>query len=255
MRVLIVEDEQSARDFLVRLIQNFDSNIHIIGLVDSVEAAVDWFTVNQHPDFSFFDIQLADGLSFEIFDRVEVKCPVIFTTAYEEYAIRAFKVNSIDYLLKPIDPRQLAKAIEKFQKLKGESNFESQNDLSHKISKIMDLIGNKHKERFVVSVGNHLRIVNTSDITAFYSLEKSTFLVDKLGKHYAIDYSLDKLEELVSPTQFFRIDRRYLISRNYIADIVSYSSSRLKVKLLNLTDDDMLVSRKRVAQFRRWLEE
>ncbi len=254
MKVLIVEDEASARDFLVRQIQKANTLVEIVAMVDSVQSAVEWFTAYPHPDIAFFDIQLSDGLSFEIFEKVEVLCPVIFTTAYEEYAIKAFKVNSIDYLLKPIDVKELAKALDKYKSIWGTAKVEQQNELTLKVSKIVDLLARKHKERFLVNVGIHLRTLDVVDICCFFSLEKSTFIVDTNGKHYAVEYSLDRLENLVNPNIFFRVDRKYLVNRNFIYDIVAYSSNRLKIKLRGYSDEDVVVSRKRVADFKKWLE-
>lgn len=255
MKVLIVEDEPSAADFLQHLIQKVDRSIEVLAIVDSIQSSTDWFRANPNPDLAFMDIQLSDGLSFEIFERVEVRCPVIFTTAYEEYAIRAFRVNSIDYLLKPIDPKQLAQSLEKFRNLSESSRSSYPNDLATKLAGMVDEITRKHKSRFLVSVGPHLRTVNSSDIECFYSMEKSTFMVERNGKHYDVEYSLDQLEKIINPLQFFRVNRKYLVNRDFVVEIVVYSVSRLKLKLTNYAPDDLLVSQKRVSEFKKWLEE
>ena len=255
MKVLIVEDEPSAADFLQHLIQKVDRSIEVLAHVDSVQTATDWFKSNPHPDLAFMDIQLSDGLSFEIFEKVDIRCPVIFTTAYEEYAIRAFRVNSIDYLLKPIDPKQLAHSLEKYRNLSESKISSYPNDLAAKLAGMVDEITRKHKSRFLVSVGPHLRTINTFDIECFYSMEKSTFMVERNGKHYDIEYSLDQLEKLIDPLQFFRVNRKFLVNRDYVADIVIYSISRLKLKLTNYAPDDLLVSQKRVSEFKKWLED
>jgi DNA-binding LytR/AlgR family response regulator len=253
MRVLIVEDERSATDFLVRLVKRYDESIEIVQTLPSISLAVEWFGSNQQPDLAFMDIQLADGLSFDIFEQVQVTCPVIFTTAYQEYAIRAFRVNSIDYLLKPIDPEHLARAIEKYKHITLDTGTPHP-DFTSRVLKVMDMITPKGKSRFLVKIGVHLRSVSTADISCFQSMERSTFLVDRNGKCFDMDASLDQLQEQVNPTAFFRINRNYLVNRDFITDVIIFSGSRFKLKVAGLVSDDLLVSRKRAADFRAWLE-
>lgn len=206
------------------------------------------------PDLIFLDVQLSDGLSFEIFNHISITCPVIFTTAYEEYAIKAFKVNSIDYLLKPIGIDDLKNAINKFTSFNYNFINTYNQTLRYKVDQVMKLLTNNYKSRFVVNVGMHIRSVEVEKINLFYSLEKSTFLIDNTGKSYDIDYSLEQIEKLTDPKQFFRISRKYIANINAIADIISYTSSRLKLKIACSDDDDILVSRSKLAEFRRWLE-
>jgi DNA-binding LytR/AlgR family response regulator len=206
------------------------------------------------PDLIFLDVQLSDGLSFEIFNHISITCPVIFTTAYEEYAIKAFKVNSIDYLLKPIGIDDLKNAINKFTSFNYNFINTYNQTLRYKVDQVMKLLTNNYKSRFVVNVGMHIRSVEVEKINLFYSLEKSTFLLDNTGKSYDIDYSLEQIEKLTDPKQFFRISRKYIANINAIADIISYTSSRLKLKIACSDDDDILVSRSKLAEFRRWLE-
>jgi len=206
------------------------------------------------PDLIFLDVQLSDGLSFEIFNHISITCPVIFTTAYEEYAIKAFKVNSIDYLLKPIGIDDLKNAINKFTSFNYNFINTYNQTLRFKVDQVMKLLTNNYKSRFVVNVGMHIRSVEVEKINLFYSLEKSTFLIDNTGKSYDIDYSLEQIEKLTDPKQFFRISRKYIANINAIADIISYTSSRLKLKIACSDDDDILVSRSKLAEFRRWLE-
>jgi DNA-binding LytR/AlgR family response regulator len=249
MNCLIVEDEQAAAERLVGLIKKFDQSINITGIVQSVKNAVGWLNSNKAPDLIFMDIQLADGLSFEIFEQTIVKTPVIFTTAYDEYALKAFKLNSIDYLLKPIDPGELKNAINKFKENNPPKEIQAQvfDSIIHSLTK-------KYKNKFVMLAGEHIKVFTTEDIQCFYSMEKSTFLQNHSGRDYAINYSLDQLEDLLDPAQFFRINRKFIVSFSAISDIISYSSSRLKVKLNSYESDDLIVSREKVQDFKKWLE-
>jgi DNA-binding LytR/AlgR family response regulator len=253
-KALIIEDEKPAAEHLQRLINHVDIKIDIIRIISSVDEALHWFDNNPLPDLIFLDVQLSDGLSFEIFSHINIACPVIFTTAYEEYAIKAFKVNSIDYLLKPIGIDDLEKAINKFISSNYNFKYTYNQTLKHKIDQVMNLLTNSYKSRFVVNAGMHIRSVEVEKINLFYSLEKSTFLLDNSGKSYDIDYSLEQIENLTDPKQFFRISRKYITNINAIADIISYSSSRLKLKVACSDDDDILVSRSKLAEFRKWLE-
>jgi len=252
-KVLIIEDEKPAADWLKQLIRKHDPQISVLAILDSVNGAVDWFQQNQVPDLVFMDIQLADGLSFEIFERVKVQCPVIFTTAYEEYAIKAFKVNSLDYLLKPIAYNELEAAFQKF----GERVQSLQTapivtiDL---LEKVKEMLRKQYKTRFVIKVGEHLKSITVEDILFFYSLEKATFLCTVDFKTYLVDYSLDRISEMVDERRFFRINRKYIISNQSIADIIFYSNSRLKIKLKKKDEVSIIVSRDKVAAFKEWLD-
>ena len=249
MNCLIVEDEQIAAERLVGLIKKYDQSANITGIVQSVKNAVKWLNSNQAPDLIFMDIQLADGLSFEIFEQTIVKTPVIFTTAYDEYALKAFKVNSIDYLLKPIDQNELNNAINKFKENNSPKEIPAQ-----VFDSIMHSLTKKYKNKFVMIVGEHIKVFTTEDIQCFYSMEKYTFLQNNSGRDYAINYSLDQLEDLLDPAQFFRINRKFIVSFSAISDIISYSNSRLKVKLNSNESDDLIVSREKVQDFKKWLE-
>jgi DNA-binding LytR/AlgR family response regulator len=193
-------------------------------------------------------------LSFEIFNHINITCPVIFTTAYEEYAIKAFKVNSVDYLLKPIGLDDLKYAIDQFTSINQVLRDTYSQTLKYKVDQVMNMLTNNYKSRFVVKVGMHIRSVEIEKINLFLSLEKSTFLLDNTGKTYDIDYSLDQIEKLIDPKQFFRISRKHIVNINAIADIISYSASRLKLKIVHSKDDDILVSRSNLAEFRKWLD-
>jgi len=253
IKALIIEDEKLAAEHLITTINRIDSDIEIIEVIDSIEDAVQWFKANQQPDFIFLDIQLSDGLSFEIFNFVDIHCPIIFTTAYEEYAIKAFKVNSVDYLLKPIRIEELSFAIQKFKALPRISNSQVDHIFKFKIDQMMKMMTNCFKTRFIVSAGIHLRSVETDKINCFYSLGKGTFMLDENGKSYDVDYSLEQLEKLLDPQLFFRISRQYIVNIKAIKDIIVYSGRRFKLKIINSSDDDILVSRNRINEFKEWL--
>lgn len=251
MKVLIIEDEKLAADHLSSLIHRYDAAIEIIDRLNSIEKSVAWFSDHPQPDLAFFDIQLADGISFEIFEQVDISCPVIFTTAFNEYALKAFKVNSIDYLLKPIDFDELKGALDKYhrnhdQKTNSGYQFIAEN--------VLNMLTDKYKQRFVIKVGEHIRSIPITNILYFYSLEKATFLTTADNHNYVIDYSLDQIEQLVDPSKFFKINRKYIISMEAVQDIIAYSNSRLKIELVHTNDMDAIVARERVVNFKRWLD-
>ena len=249
MNCLIVEDEKVAAERLSGLIKKCDPSIDITEVVQTVKNAVQWLNTHQAPDLIFMDIQLADGLSFEIFEQTIVKTPVIFTTAFDEYALKAFKVNSIDYLLKPVDLNELKNAIDKFKEKNLPEEIPAQ-----VFDNIMYSLTKKYKNKFVIKVGEHIKVFTTEDVQCFYSIVKNTFLQNNSGRDYAINYSLDQLEDLLDPSRFFRINRKFIVSSPAISDIVSYSNSRLLVKLKSNYSDDLIVSREKVQDFKKWLE-
>jgi DNA-binding LytR/AlgR family response regulator len=216
-----------------------------------VKKSVQWFNVNLKPDLVFMDIQLADGLSFEIFEQAIVDCPIIFTTAFNEYALKAFKVNSIDYLLKPIDFDELNVAIDKYKEVQGVV-VQSQYQLV--MDNVLNMLSDNYKQRFVIKVGEHIKSIAVEDILYFYSMEKATFLHTANDHNYVIDYSVDQLENLLDPKKFFRINRKYLIGMGSIDDIISYSNSRLKIELKHSSDMDAIVAREKVNKFKKWLD-
>ncbi|HBH49775.1 MAG TPA: DNA-binding response regulator [Bacteroidales bacterium] len=250
MKCLIIEDEKIAAQRLKELLLEYDSETEIVEVIQSVRKSVEFFNKGtQSIDLIFMDIQLSDGLSFEIFEQSMVSSPIIFTTAYDEYALRAFKVNSIDYLLKPIDFGELSQAINKFK----ESNSTQQ--YSAKVfDTVLKTLTNNYKEKFVVKVGEHIKVFHTDEVQCFFSLQKATFLQTPAGRDYAINYSLDQVEELLDPKRFFRINRKYIVAFSSIKDIISYSNSRLLLKLNCNANDDLIISRERVSLFKEWLE-
>ncbi|NJK94288.1 MAG: response regulator transcription factor [Bacteroidetes bacterium] len=253
MKYLVIEDEQLAAERLITLVNELVPEAILVGKADSVKSAVRWLQSHTAPDLIFMDIQLADGLSFKIFELCKVEAPVIFTTAYNEYAIRAFKVNSVDYLLKPIDINDLKESIDKYFRLFQKPEDRVTLDDST-MQKILKMFSNPFKARFVIKVGEHLRHIGIEDVAFFHAMEKETFLTTIAGKSYGLEYSLDQLEELTDPKIFFRINRKFLISLKAIKDIISYSGSRLKIKVGEKEYEDMIVSREKVSDFKNWLE-
>ncbi len=252
MKILIVEDEPLAAAQLAANIAVLKPGAQILAVCDTVKSTVNWLKNNPAPDLSFFDIQLGDGLSFEIFDQFNFNSPVIFTTAFNQYAIQAFKVNSIDYLLKPIDKHELENALIKFENLNNSKNTAFSPRILEEI--VSSLKRKSFKDRFLVKVGTHLRVVETPDILYFYSLQKGTYLKLNDGKDYVLDQSLEQIELLVDPMAFFRINRKYLVALKSISDVITYSNSRLKLKVQHPIDDEFLVAREKVKDFIEWLE-
>jgi DNA-binding LytR/AlgR family response regulator len=249
MQVLVVEDEKLATVRLIEMIEALELSAKIVKTLDSIKAVTKWLNANSHPDLIFMDIQLADGLCFEIFEKVEIHVPVIFTTAYNEYALRAFKVNSIDYLLKPIDKEELRQALTKYQKLRVPAAFQPQ-----VLKQVMEMIQNPYKSRFVIRIGEHIKSIGSDEVSCFYSSNKSSFLRTSTGRDFAIDCSLDQLEIELDPRKFFRINRKFVVALPHIKDIVAYSGIRLKLHVVGCEKDEILVSREKVADFKKWLE-
>jgi len=252
MKVLIVEDENMAAKRLEKLLLEADPSIEILAKLDSVKRATAWVSENT-ADLLFFDIQLADGLSFEILEQLEIKTPIIFTTAFDEYAIKAFKVNSIDYLLKPIDPKELAQALRKYRERFSSQEQTPAIDIST-LAAAMNQLTKRYKERFVVKVGEQIKTVEVTGIRYLFSQEKSTFINDIHNKRHIIDFTIEQAQELLDPEAFFRINRKYLISMQAIKNIVSYSNSRLRIILHDSEEMDAIVSRERVQEFKKWLD-
>lgn len=250
MNVIIIEDERPSARRLQRMLSEL--NIEAETMLHSVEESIAWFQENEHPDLIFLDIQLSDGLSFEIFDAIDVKSAIIFTTAYDEYALQAFKLNSIDYLLKPIDEDDLSHAINQY----NENATKNQN-LSIDFNDIKKLLINpierEYKKRFSVKVGQHLKLINIDEIECFYSENKGTYLHTSEGRNYLIDSTLEQLEDQLEPQTFYRINRKFFVNINAIKDMVSYTNSRLQIKLNSFDELDVIVARERVKPFKEWL--
>ena len=251
MKVLIIEDEPQAAQRLENLLCSIDSAISLLGNLDSVKKSVSWLKSNAKPDLIFMDIQLADGLSFEIFEQVEVDAPIIFTTAFDEYALKAFKVNSIDYILKPFDKEELQQALQKYNRMTSASK---PSVMMESIGYAMQMLTKKYKQRFVLKVGEHLKSVEVNEIFFFFSLEKTTFCQTKDGRKHILDFTLDQLDGLLDPARFFRINRKYIVAVDAIQDMVSYTNSRLRLVLKTSDDKDVIVARERVQEFKEWLD-
>ena len=226
--------------------------VEVLDCIDSVSKSVEWIKGHPSPDLIFMDIQLADGTSFQIFEQCAVKSPVIFTTAYDEYALRAFKVNSIDYILKPVDEEELKSALKKYRGLvSGETPVTV---ALESIEQAIQMLTKKYKTRFVIKIGEHLKAVEVIEILFFQSIEKATYCQTKDRRRNILDFTLDELEEILDPGQFFRINRKYIVSAAAILDIVSYSNSRLRLNLKDSEDKEIIVARERVQEFREWLD-
>lgn len=250
MTTIIIEDEKPAARLLQRKLQKLDVEVGV--LLHSVEEALEWFTINEHPDLIFLDIQLSDGLSFEIFEKVEIKSAVIFTTAYDEYALRAFKLNSIDYLLKPIDEDDLVVAVSKFK-----SRLPKQETLQLDFEQIKKMLSNpfdkNFKKRFTVKIGQHLKVILVEEIECFFSENKGTYIHTFDNRNFLIETTLELLEQDLDPSEFFRVSRKFIIPLKAIKEIVVHSNSRLKVILPSYKDEEVIVSREKVADFKNWI--
>ena len=251
MNIIIIEDEKPSARRLQRMLANLDMQIEI--MLHSVEESIEWFENNEHPDLIFLDIQLSDGLSFEIFETVDIKSSVIFTTAYDEYALQAFKLNSIDYLLKPIDDEDLVKAVSKYKE-----RIPKKQSVSLDFEDIKKLLVNpierEYKKRFSVKVGQHLKLINIDEVECFYSENKGTYAFTNEGRNYLLDGTLEQIESDLEPKKFFRVSRKFFVNIDAIKDMVSYTNSRIQIKLNTFNEQDIIVARERVKEFKDWLE-
>jgi len=254
MTTIIIEDEKPAARLLQRKLEKLKIEVGV--MLHSVEESIEWFSKNGHPDLIFLDIQLSDGLSFEIFEKVEIKSAVIFTTAYDEYALRAFKLNSIDYLLKPIDEDDLEIAVAKFKSLLSKQQIQPQS-LGIDFEQIKKMLTNpfekNYKKRFTVKIGQHLKVISIDEIECFFSENKGTYIHTFNNRDYLIECTLELLEQELDPGDFFRISRKFIIPLKAIKEIVLYSNSRLKVILPSFKEEEVVVSREKVFDFRTWI--
>ena len=251
MKVLIIEDEKPAARRLQQLLLQQRPQAGILAHLESVEHAVQWLQENPRPDLLFLDIQLADGLSFDIFREVEVPSPVIFTTAYDQYTLKAFKLNSIDYLLKPIDPEELQQALNKFDRFYGKAPLLDPRTLE---SLIHSFQAPAYKERFIVKIGQQITYIQVEDVRYFYSEDGLLFAQMQDKKRHALDYTLDQLESLLDPRFFFRLNRKAIVHINAIQKVSPYFNSRMIVELRPQPGFDAVVSRDRVSDFKNWLD-
>lgn len=250
MHALIVEDERLSADRLKKQIQKVSAEIEIMGIMDSVASALDWFRDNSPPDLVFLDIQLNDGTGFDLLNQVDLTFPVIFTTAYDNYAIKAFKFNGVDYLLKPVDEQELRNSIQKVRQnasLDGSTPAED-------YGKLNKIITGDFKKRFLIKIGDQFQSIAVGEIAFFEYSEGMCYTFTREGKRLPLDYTMDQLESLLNPLEFFRINRQLLISLGSIKEIHSYFNSRLLLKLSPQLDHEVIVSRDRVNDFKCWMD-
>ena len=257
MKYLIIEDEPLAQEELVRMLKALDSNFILLASIDSVKETINWFNNNEQPDIVFMDIHLSDNICFDIFNKIEVTAPVIFTTAYDQYAIEAFKTNGIAYLLKPIEEDELVNALKKFRTLTNtsielssiHSHIQQLSSLNSQLSVI-----NSYKERVLAKVGDNYQHVAMQDVAYFYSEDHYTFVATKDKQRYIINYTLDTLVEQLNPQQFFRISRQFILNINSINTISKHFNGRLKITVNPSFSEEIYVSRNRVQPFLAWLD-
>lgn len=254
MKALLIEDEYPAAERLVKLIQKADPSIEIVGVLESISAAKTWFASHPEPDLIFSDIQLSDGLSFVIFDDIPIRSPIIFTTSYDEYAIKAFKVKSIDYLLKPIKPQELSMAIEKYKQMRGA--FSGQ-EYALRLQSLIDALpatGRKYKTRFLVQQNDQLLPISEAEIAYFFTANEMVCLVCHDNRQFLVDYTLEELEKLLNPAHFFRLNRQYIGALPAVKKIHTYFNGKLKLELCPEPVQEILVSREKAGVFKAWLE-
>ena len=258
MKVLIIEDEELAVKKLRKTLQSVDDTAEVVGVADSIRSSVNWLENNPAPDLILMDIELADGQSFEIFDKTDVKSTVIFTTSYDEYALKAFKVNSIDYLLKPVQKEDLEAAIEKYRNLKkvygGSDNSSAPMNVDSLVKELQQKLQPKeYRKRFLVKHAQKLVSVEVEEIAYFYSDGRLNFFKTHDNKKYVVDYTMDELEEMLDPNQYFRISRSFYVSVNCIDQIHDYFGNRLLLNLKPAVDKESIVSREKVTDFKKWM--
>ncbi|PRY14320.1 LytTR family two component transcriptional regulator [Pontibacter ummariensis] len=256
MNIFIVEDEAIAVERIQEMVRKVAPEANISGLADSIEESVQYLKEQPMPDLILMDIELVDGQSFEIFREVEITCPVIFTTAYDEFALQAFKVHSVDYLLKPIQLEDLQQSVDKFRQLKqvyGQKQALQVDELLLELRKSVAPASNLYREHFLVRQGQHLISISVEDIAYFYSEERITFLKTREGRSLALDYPLEEVEKQLDPKRFFRASRKYLIERRSIRQVYVHFNGKYKAELQPATKDELLVSRDRGPEFKKWL--
>ncbi|MFV0346429.1 MAG: LytR/AlgR family response regulator transcription factor [Bacteroidales bacterium] len=247
MKILIVEDETLAYENLVGIISEIDPSVEIIGNTESISQTVNWLNNNTMPDLILMDIHLSDGSAFDIFDCINVETPIIFTTAYDEYAINAFKVNSIDYILKPIKPEELKQAFDKFKKW-------TQTDISQHINNISQLASSpSHKDRLLIPVRDKLIPIVLSKVSFFYTTNKNTIVMMKDGNSHPYSKTLEQIYTSLNPTDFFRANKQFIVARNSVQEITVWFDNRLLVSLNTETPERLYVSKNRAVEFKNWM--
>ena len=258
MKILIVEDEDLAVKKLKKTLQSVDETASVVGEADSIKTTVNWLQNNPAPDLILMDIELADGQSFEIFNHVQVKSPVIFITSYDEYALKAFKVNSIDYLLKPVQKEELQAAMDKYRKLKETYTVQEQATENVSLDRLVKELKEKlqpkeYRKRFLVKLGQRLVSIEVEDIAYFFSDGRLNFFMTNDNKKFVVDYTMDELDDMIDPQQYFRISRSFYVSAGCIDKIDDYFGNRLILGLRPALDKEALVSREKVSDFKKWM--
>jgi two-component system, LytTR family, response regulator LytT len=254
MKILIVEDEELAVKKLQKTLLSIDKMVEVVGVTDSIQSTVDYLNSNPSPDLILMDIELADGQSFEIFNLVNVKGPVIFITSYDEYALKAFKVNSVDYLLKPVQKEELEAALNKYKMLKGSDTTSGSSDLNTLIKELQNKLQPKeYRKRFLVKQAQKLVSVEVDDIAYFYSDGRLNFFKTNDNRKFVVDYTMDELSEMLDPDKYFRISRSFYVSIDCIDQIHDYFGNRLLLHLKPAVDKEALVSREKVMDFKKWM--
>ena len=254
MKILIIEDEDFAVKTIEKILLAYDPNIEVLDVIDSVEDAVEWFSSNPNPDLVLLDIHLADGLSFEIFDRVVVSSPIIFTTAYDQYAIEAFKTKSVDYLLKPVKYEEFERAMNKFQEIFVDSRSSFSSTHLIEAAEIIRAQKKIFKSRFLVKAGNLIKSVSIEDVGYFLFEDRLTLLVTHANRKYPVKHTLDELETLLDPIRFFRANRQFIVAIDSIDKIHPYFKGRLKLELTPLQEHDLVISSEKTRGFKDWLD-
>jgi len=253
MRILIVEDEELAVKKLQKTLLAIDRMVEIVGVTDSIKSTVDYIRSNPPPDLILMDIELADGQSFEVFNMVPVKGPVIFITSYDEYALKAFKVNSVDYLLKPVQKEELEAALNKYKELNS-AGTKDNSDISNLIKELQNKLQPKeYRKRFLVKQAQKLVSIEVDDIAYFYSDGRLNFFKTRDNRKFVVDYTMDELSDMLDPDKFFRISRSFYVSADSIDQIHDYFGNRLLLNLQPALDKEALVSREKVMDFKRWM--
>jgi DNA-binding LytR/AlgR family response regulator len=250
MKVLLIENEKPAADRVIKMLDSIDRSIKVTAVIETVVGTINWLQANDPPDLILMDILLDDGLCFEIFETIKIDIPVIFITAYDEYSIRAFKFNSVDYLLKPVEKKDLMASIQKFRKYHLLNTLEKPG-----IENLISELPHQYKSRFLVKIGSKYRSIPSGEIRFFHISERSVFLRDITGKDYGLDYSLEQVQKFLDPDKFFRINRECIINIDSVSLMQSYSASRLQIILKDEKENDIfVVSREKVSDFKKWID-
>jgi two-component system, LytTR family, response regulator LytT len=253
MKILIIEDEELAVKKLQKTLETVDATATVTGITDSIQSSVEWLQQNPTPDLILMDIELSDGQSFEIFNLTEVKCPVIFTTSYDEYALKAFKVNSVDYLLKPVQKDELQAAITKFKKMQP-GTTKADISIDNLVKELQQKLQPKEfRKRFLVKLAQKLVSIEVNDIAFFYSDGRLNFFKTHDNRKFVVDYTMDELEDMLDPSRFYRISRSFYVSINSVEKIDDYFGNRLILGLKPAVDKEALVSREKVTDFKKWM--